>query len=226
MGRFGSDGSLEFVGRRDHQVKLRGYRIELEEIGLAAAEHPTVSECVAILRADDADPRIVAYLVPRAERTVPIAELRSLLEARLPDYMIPSAFVVLNRLPLTTTGKLDQRALPAPAPGPQAPDGVPRTPLEQAIAAMWAEVLPVKAVGIRDNFFALGGHSLLATRVLARIQQAFRVELPLRAIFEAPTVAAMAERVTAAQRAPSEDLDSPVRPLSRDAYRRAAGRSS
>jgi amino acid adenylation domain-containing protein len=178
------DGSLEFHGRLDHQVKLRGFRIELGEIEAALLEHPSVQAAVVILREE----HLVAYL---ASPQVSEADLRALLASRVPDYMVPSTFVQLPSLPLTPNGKVDRSALPAP-PRPRAGEQAPRTPAEQQLAAIWAEVLGLEQLGVEDNFFALGGHSLLAIRVISRIQRDLGVELPLRALFDAPTVRGLA----------------------------------
>jgi len=198
-GRYLADGNLEFLGRVDNQVKVRGYRVELGEIEAALAEHPAVRECAVLAREDTPDDRrLVAYVVP-ADAAVPRAgELRSFLQVRVPDHMVPSAFVLLDALPLTPNGKVDRRALPAPDQSrPDLAEAFvgPRTPVEQTIAAIWGELLKVERVGVHDNFFELGGHSLLAAQVIARIRAAFEMELELRALFESPTVAALAERV-------------------------------
>ncbi|MBV9773327.1 MAG: amino acid adenylation domain-containing protein, partial [Gemmatimonadetes bacterium] len=194
--RWRTDGELEFLGRVDHQVKVRGFRIEPGEIEAMLAEHPQVREAVVLVREDvPGDPRLVAYLTAEGEAPAP-AELRAHLKVHLPDYMVPGAFVALDALPLTPNGKVDRKALPAPS----ADAGVdsftaPRTPSEEILAGIWAAILGVEQVGVHESFFALGGHSLLATRVISRIREAFGVELPLRALFETPTVAELAARV-------------------------------
>ncbi|HEX7242004.1 MAG TPA: amino acid adenylation domain-containing protein, partial [Longimicrobiaceae bacterium] len=209
-GRRRADGEVEFLGRVDFQVKIRGYRVEPGEIEAALREDPPVREAVVLLR-DDAggDPRLVAYVVPEAGERVSTSELRGRLGGKLPGYMVPGTYVVLERLPLTANGKVDRRALPAPERGPEEEFVGPRTAAEELLAGIWAEVLRVERVGVEDNFFVLGGHSLLATQVVSRARQAFGVEVPLRALFEAPTVSALAGRIealrsTAASAAPIE----------------------
>jgi amino acid adenylation domain-containing protein len=190
-------GELEYLGRIDQQVKLRGFRVEPGEVEAVLRRHPAVREAVAVVR-DDAPggARLVAYVVPAAGAAPDAAELRAWAAGRLPESMVPSAWVALDALPLTATGKTDRRALPPPERTADADAYVPpRTPTEELLAAIWAEVLGAERVGAADDFFALGGHSLLATRVVARIRDALGVELPLRALFEAPTVAALAARV-------------------------------
>jgi amino acid adenylation domain-containing protein len=190
--RWRRDGTLEFLGRVDHQVKLRGFRIEPGEVEAVLREHAAVREAAVLLRGAGEEARLVAYVAPAA------GEVEALLERlreRLPAYMVPSAVVELERLPLTPNGKLDRGALPAPEYGGEEGYRAPRTPLEEVVAGIWAELLPVERVGAGDDFFALGGHSLSATRVVARIRDTCGVELPLRALFEAPTVEALAARV-------------------------------
>ncbi|HEY0169639.1 MAG TPA: amino acid adenylation domain-containing protein, partial [Pyrinomonadaceae bacterium] len=190
------DGNLDFIGRLDHQVKVRGYRIELEEIEARLGQHAAVARCVVVARADGADERLVAYVVGRGDGLPGAAELRGFLAERLPDYMLPSAFVALDELPLNANGKVDRRALPAPGTTPEQGAGAPlRTQTEGVVAAMWAEVLGLESVSAEDNFFELGGHSLLATRVFSRVREAFKVELPIRTIFDAPTLAQLARRI-------------------------------
>ncbi|HEU0078022.1 MAG TPA: amino acid adenylation domain-containing protein, partial [Longimicrobiaceae bacterium] len=194
--RWLATGELEYLGRMDSQVKVRGFRIELEEIEAALERHDRVHRAVAVVREDEpGDRRIVAYVVPVDERVSPV-ELRAHLGGQVPEYMVPSVFVSLSTLPLTTSGKVDRRALPAPeSSGATGKHGEPSTPTEEVLAAIYADVLRVERVGAGDDFFELGGHSLLATRVVSRVRQAFGVELPLRALFEAPTVAGLAGRI-------------------------------
>jgi amino acid adenylation domain-containing protein len=192
LARYLSSGEIEYLGRLDHQVKLRGVRIELGEIEAAVARHPGVREAVALLREDRlGDPRLVVYATGDA---LPGAlELRAFLAGSLPEPMIPAAVVGLDALPLTPSGKVDRRALPPP--GEIALDTAaavpPRSPVEEALCEIWADVLGVRP-GAHDNFFALGGHSLLAPRILAKVRQAFHVDLPLRVLFDHPTVAQLA----------------------------------
>ncbi|MER8187539.1 amino acid adenylation domain-containing protein, partial [Kitasatospora sp. NPDC094015] len=199
------DGRLESVGRADDQVKIRGYRIELGEIQAAVAAHPEVREAVVVVREDTpGDRRLIAYVVPAPGQAVPAADvLRKHAALALPDYMVPSAFVALDALPLTAHGKLDRRVLPQPAPE-WAPAGrEPRTATERALCTLYAEVLGLAAVGVEDDFFALGGHSLLVTKLVSRVRAEFGVELTIRTVFEASAVAALAERIGAAEEARS-----------------------
>jgi amino acid adenylation domain-containing protein len=210
VGRWLGDGTLEYLGRTDHQVKLRGLRIELGEVEAALAEHPSVREAVVLARQDSpGDTRLVAYLVPGGEAGLSTEELRGWLRGKLPEYMVPAAFVVLDRLPLSPNGKVDRHALPVPdAAGARSDDSYvrPRGPVEETVARIWAEVLGVERVGTQDNFFDLGGHSLLAIQVLSRLRQAFSINLPLRTLFEEPTVANLARVITQSQAESTEDL--------------------
>jgi amino acid adenylation domain-containing protein len=216
--RWGADGTLEFLGRVDAQVKIRGFRIEPGEVEAQLAAHPTVRDAVVLVREDaPGDRRLVAYAVPSAD-PVGAAELREHLRARLPEHMVPSAIVVLEDLPLTRNGKVDRAALPAPeTAGAGRERAAPRTPVEEVVAGIWAEVLGVEQVGAGDDFFELGGHSLLATQVVSRVREAFRIELPLRAVFEAPTVAGLALRVERlrSRAAPADEVP-PLLPVPRD----------
>src|SRR5215471_7515415 len=204
LARFLPDGNVEFLGRIDDQVKIRGFRIELGEIEAVLSQHPAVLETVVVAR-DDAPSgkRLVAYVVHRDDADISVNELRSFLKQKLPDYMIPSAFAVLDVLPLTPNGKVERKALPAP--GPSRPEleqwyQAPRTPAEEMLVEIWAEVLKLASIGVHDNFFDLGGHSLLATQVISRIRGSFQVEVPLRALFESPTVAGLAGHIEEARR--------------------------
>jgi amino acid adenylation domain-containing protein len=198
--RWRADGNLEFLERLDHQVKLRGFRIELEEIEAVLARHPNVRQAVVQLREDQpGEKSLVAYLVSaNAHPQVAPTDLRDFLKDQLPTYMVPSAFVVLDKVPLTRNGKVDRQALPAPDSNRRALDLnliAPRTAMEELLTDIWCDVLGLARVGIHDNFFELGGHSLLATQVASRIRTAFSIELPVRALFEVPTVAELAGRV-------------------------------
>ncbi|MET0396796.1 MAG: amino acid adenylation domain-containing protein, partial [Longimicrobiaceae bacterium] len=196
--RWTAAGEVEYLGRTDFQVKIRGFRIEPGEIEAALLEQAGVREAVVLVREDapgSAGPRLVAYVVPATGAEVTAAELRTELSRRLTQHMVPASYVVLERLPLNANGKLDRRALPAPEPEAGAARVAPRTATEEVLAGIWAEVLRLERVGVEESFFGLGGHSLLATQVASRARQAFGVEVPLRALFEAPTVAALAARV-------------------------------
>ncbi len=218
--RWTADGELEYLGRTDFQVKIRGFRIELGEIETALRAHPALQDAVAVVREDvPGERRLVAYLVAAEGGTVPAAaELRAALKERLPDYMVPSAFVPLDALPLTPNGKTDRRALPAPDAAGGAADtfAAPRNPAEERLAAAFAEVLGVERVGVHDDFFVLGGHSLLAMRVVTRLREALGIEVPVRALFEAPTVAELAPRVDALRRAGAAAAGPPLLPVPRD----------
>jgi amino acid adenylation domain-containing protein len=200
--RWSARGELEYVGRKDQQVKVRGYRIELGEIEARLMQHEGVGEAVVVVRAEEGDQRLVAYVVRAGEQEVSVSELRSYVKEGLPEYMIPGSFVTLAELPLTANGKVNRRALPAPerSLNEGTEQALARTPGEEVLAGLWSEVLKVSVVGIHDNFFELGGHSLLATRLISRVRQAFSVEIPLRTLFESPTVAEFAERVEVAVR--------------------------
>ncbi|HEY8647506.1 MAG TPA: amino acid adenylation domain-containing protein [Gaiellaceae bacterium] len=204
--RFLPDGNIEFLGRIDSQVKIRGYRVEPSEIERSLERHPAVRQAAVVARDDGAgDPRLVAYVVGSSE--VGADELRAFLRETLPDFMVPSSVVALDALPFTSSGKVDRRALPDPAVAETREYVAPRTPLEEALASIWAEVLRVDRVGVTDDFFALGGHSLLATQVVARVRSDY-VDIPLHSIFTAPTVEQLAEVVleTELERMVEDDL--------------------
>jgi amino acid adenylation domain-containing protein len=210
--RYEAGGNLIFIGRKDEQLKIRGYRVEPAEIEAALVEHEAVRECIAMRREDVAgDPRLVAYCVCGEEVQPSASELRSFLAERLPVHMLPSAFVLLAALPLTGHGKVDRNKLPAPdqTRAATAEYTAPRTSVEMQLAAIWQEVLGVERVSINDNFFDLGGHSLLATQVISRVRESFRIKLPLRALFEAPTVELLAIRVAAELEEATVELDGP-----------------
>lgn len=201
LGRFQSDGSIQFLGRRDNQVKIRGFRIELGEIEAGIASNPSVRDAAVVLREDlPGMRRIVAYVVLR-DGGSEVSGIRDFIKASLPDYMIPSAFVALESFPLLPNGKVDRNALPPPEEGAEArrigASDAPKSQVEKAIAQIWAALLGVKEVGIRENFFDLGGHSLLATQVISRIRDALHCDLPLITMFETPTVEELASIVEA-----------------------------
>ncbi|WP_197093714.1 non-ribosomal peptide synthetase [Nonomuraea sp. SBT364] len=208
LGRWRADGTLEFLGRADDQVKLRGYRIELGEISSALAAHPRIVEAATVLDGGT-DPRLVSYVV--AGSPVDIAELRGFVAGTLPGYMVPSVIMVIDRLPVTANGKLDRKALPAPGlAGPVVSRG-PRTPRERALCDLFAEVLGTDRVGIDDSFFDAGGNSLSAVRLVSRARSVLGVELPIRLVFEAPTVAGLAGHLAEA----SGHVQIPLRPAAR-----------
>ncbi|MDY7076204.1 MAG: amino acid adenylation domain-containing protein, partial [Chloroflexota bacterium] len=221
LARYLPDGNIEFLGRIDHQVKVRGFRIELGEIETVLSKHPAVQQATVLAREDEpGEKQLVAYVVPEDETRPDVGELRAFLKESLPAYMVPPAFVVLEAMPLTPNGKVDRRALPAPdgtRPDLDETFVAPRTPEEEILAGIWSQVLGVERVGVYDDFFDLGGHSLLATRLASRVREAFQVELPLRDLFETPTVAQLAEIVRAAGRDEGELPISPIEPIPRDA---------
>jgi acyl carrier protein len=201
LGRILDDGNFEFLGRKDQQVKIRGVRIELREIEDLLQRHESV-ENAAVVDLEDVSSNkyLCAYVVLRKNADVGV--LREFLAQNLPAYMVPSAIVVMDDLPLTTSGKLDRRALPTPAEAHakgQKDFIGPRTPVEESVADMMCQLLGVERIGINDNFFELGGHSLLATQLLSRVRTILDVEVPLRALFEAPTVAGLALAITQLQ---------------------------
>ncbi|TCP59426.1 amino acid adenylation domain-containing protein [Tumebacillus sp. BK434] len=211
------DGRLDYLGRLDHQVKVRGFRIELGEIEAALLQHPAVRETVVMVREDAAEEkRIVAYLVTKAGELT-TAELRDWTGRTLPGYMIPSAFVRLEAMPLTANGKVDRKALPAPdgARHDGTPYLAPQTDTEQKLSAIWSDVLGAERVGLLDNFFEIGGHSLKATQIASRIAQELCVEIPLRDLFEHPTVSQLAVRVEQAQHAGHEAEAMTILPYAR-----------
>ncbi|HVG31078.1 MAG TPA: amino acid adenylation domain-containing protein, partial [Pyrinomonadaceae bacterium] len=222
LGRHLPDGRLECLGRVDHQVKIRGFRVELGEIEAVLAAHPAVEEAAVLARGEGTSQRLVAYVVPASAEGLAAptgGELRDCLREKLPEYMIPSAFVMLGAMPLTRNGKIDRRALPeAESLGDESGEGyvAPRTPAEEVIAATWAELLGVERVGVEENFFDLGGHSLLVTQVISRVREAFGVEIPLRVLFEQPTVSGLARGVEEALRDAAGVQAPPIVPVGRD----------
>ncbi len=235
LARWLPSGELEFLGRIDHQVKVRGFRIELGEIEAALLRHTRIAEAVVVAREDrpaenaterlELEKRLAAYVVPRREPVVATAqsaaslslieELRAWLVGQVPDYMVPSAFVVLEVLPRTPNGKLDRKALPVPTAAAVDRWDPPRTPSQELLAGIWCEVLGRERIGVHDGFFALGGHSLLAARVVSRVRGTFGIEVPLRRMFEAPTVAALAAEIEAL-RTSGTPAAPPIQRLPRD----------
>jgi amino acid adenylation domain-containing protein len=222
--RYRPDGTIEYLGRLDSQVKVRGFRIELGEIETVLEQHPDVNQAVVVVREDvPGDQRIIAYLIGK-ESTPEANALRAFAQTRLPAYMIPSTFVTLSEFPLTPNGKVDRRALPAPEGDLVAGTAyvAPSTPEEILMAEVWADILDLPQIGAEDNFFELGGHSLLATKMMSRVRDAFQVEVPLRTLFEAPTLATFALAVAQIkEHAPTQKA--PLAPIARSARRQQNG---
>jgi amino acid adenylation domain-containing protein len=199
LAKWNPDGNTEMIGRVDHQIKIRGFRVEAGEIETVLRQHPTVRDAIVIAREDGpGDKRLCAYIVLDESEAPVIGDLRDFLKKQLPQYMLPNDFVFLGRFPLTANGKIDRRSLPAPDTRRSDLNdafATPQTQIEEFLAEMFADVLRVKKVGIHDNFFELGGHSLLAVRFISRLREALQVDLALRALFEAPTVAELAKSV-------------------------------
>ncbi|MBA3354610.1 MAG: amino acid adenylation domain-containing protein [Pyrinomonadaceae bacterium] len=216
LARYLADGNIEFLGRIDHQVKIRGFRIELGEIEASLSRHPTVRGTVVVAREETpGEKRLVAYVAGNEEGPIRVDELRRFLKEKLPAYMVPSAFVLLDELPLTSSGKVDRRALPAPEQTRTEQDGAfvaPRNELELQLTKMWEKVLGVQPVGVTDNFFDLGGHSLLAVRLFAQIEKVFGKNLPLATLFQAPTVEQLIPVVSAQESSAPWSSLVPVQP--------------
>jgi amino acid adenylation domain-containing protein len=210
MARYLADETIECIGRIDQQVKLRGHRVELGEVEAALAQHESVSDSVVVVRESaPGDKRLVAYVVGRPGVTISVDLLRGHLKGKLPDFMIPSAFATLDELPLTVNGKVDRQALSELEPPGERrlqESELPRTAVEEVIAIFWAEVMGVDRVGVHDDFLELGGHSLLVTQLASRLQEAFRIEIPIRTLFESPTVAQQSERLEDLGRAARRDV--------------------
>jgi hypothetical protein len=216
LARYHSDGNLEFLGRADFQVKVRGYRIELGEIEAVLGQHPAVRENVVMAREyAPGDKRLVSYVVFEPDSAPPTDRLRAFLRDKLPDYMIPSYFIALSALPLNANGKVDRRSLPIPdrtRPDLEESYVAPRTATEELLVDFWSNVLGCARIGVNDSFFELGGHSLLATQLISRVRDAFQLDLPLRHIFEAPTVAGFAQKMLDVE-ARSGDIEQTARLL-------------
>jgi len=195
LARWRPDGNLEYLGRIDSQVKLRGFRIELGEIEAVLTQHQAVKEAVVNLYEADDNKRLVAYLTTDSAANDFVVAVKDWLKARLPDYMIPSHFTVLEQLPLTPNGKIDRKALPAPETNTSAKNTLPRDAIELQLLGVWETVLDVHPLGIHDNFFELGGHSLLAVKLMSHIQQQCECRLPVSALFQSPTVATLAQQL-------------------------------
>jgi acyl carrier protein len=201
LARHRPGGSIEFLGRLDHQAKIRGFRIEPGEIESTLRRHPKIQDALTLAREEiPGDKRLVAYIIAGQGEPPRADELRDFLKQTLPDYMVPAAFVFLDALPLTANGKVDRKALPAPeVSGPEAPDSwlAPRNAVEEILAAIWAKLFNRNAIGVCDNFFDLGGHSLLATQLVSRVRKRLSLELPVRAVFENPTLAQLSAYIAA-----------------------------
>ncbi|MDB5905726.1 MAG: linear gramicidin synthase subunit, partial [Betaproteobacteria bacterium] len=218
IARYSGDGELVFLGRADDQVKVRGHRIEIGEIEFALSRHPGVRNAAVAVRVDAGDARLVGYVAAADDASPSAGELRRFLAAQLPEYMIPAAFVFLDALPLTPNGKIDRRALPAAdgaAVASAARYEVPATETERAIAAVWQALLGIESVGVHDNFFELGGHSLLATQMVSRLRSALAADVPLRAVFDTPTLRELAARVEALRGAGAGNDAEPILPVAR-----------
>ena len=220
LARYLPDGNIQYLGRADYQVKIRGFRIELGEIEAALAQHPAVAQAVVTVHEGArGEKRLVSYVVAQPRCAPTVIELRTFLKNKLPEHMVPAGFVLLDSFPLTSNGKVDRRALPSP--GETRPEldkafVASRTPTEELLADIWSQVLNVERVGIYDDFFDLGGHSLLATQVVSRIRETFQVEMPLRCLFETPTVAGLAESLALSRRDGQSLELSSIQPVPRD----------
>ncbi|PJN92113.1 thioesterase domain-containing protein, partial [Bacillus sp. mrc49] len=217
LARWREDGSLDYMGRADHQIKIRGFRIELGEIEATVAQHSDIEQVAVVVREDNpGDKRLVAYVVSGSNVTFDAAHVRRSVAEGLPDYMVPSAFVEMEELPLTPNGKLDRKALPAPEFNAVQSGRGPRTPQEEILCDLFMEVLDLPHVGIDDGFFDLGGHSLLAVQLMSKIREALGVELSIGNLFEAPTVAGLAERLEMGTSQSALDVLLPLRKNGRE----------
>ncbi len=219
LGRFLENGDIEYLGRIDNQIKIRGFRIELGEIETLLAAHPHIRECLVTTAKDARGENIIAaYFVPVKDQTVTSKELRAFLREKLPEYMVPSAFVMLEAFPLTPNGKIDRKALPDPTTHRidlQRTYVPPQTPTEEILASIFSEILSVPKIGSNDHFFELGGHSLLATQLLSRIRDKLEVDLPLKALFEHPVVNEMAREIDRLKQETSGVKEPPIKPIER-----------
>lgn len=230
LARYHPDGNIEFIGRLDYQVKIRGFRIELSEIEAAISQHPQVQTAVVSSHEEETGNKyLVAYVVPNNQVLDPKSEIPSLessdlrchLRKQLPEYMIPKAFILLETLPLTPNGKVDRKALPVPdskRPEMEATYIAPRNPVEEVIASIWAQILGLEQVGINDNFFDLGGHSLLATQLISRLCQTFPIELPIKILFENPTIAKLSEAISMARSETMVGTAAPIQVVTRNGH--------
>lgn len=211
LGSMSDSGCLEHLGRKDSQVKIRSFRVDIGEVETTLVDHPGIKEAAVVAKdTQSGDSRLVAYLVANVQPAPTVTNLRTFIKSKLPDYMIPSTFMILDEMPLTRTGKVNRRALPEP--GNSRPEldisyAAPRTPDESELERIWVSVLDLDRVGIHDDFLLLGGHSLLATQIISRINATFQIDLPLRSLFESSTVAEMAAVITQYQKEPANDSD-------------------
>jgi hypothetical protein len=223
LARYLPEGELEYLGRIDNQVKIRGFRIELGEIEATLAEHPAVHEAVVMVREDvPGDKRLAAYVVPSPFEIFDTNEVRGALFEKLPAYMVPTSFVMLDQLPLTPSGKLDRRALPAPElSGIQSEREyvAPRTEVEESLAGIWTRLLKVERVGVNDNFFELGGHSVLVTRMISEVNSIFQVDISLRIVFETPIISSIASEIEKAMAGHTKSLEPEIIPIARELRR-------
>jgi acyl carrier protein len=220
LARYLADGNIEFLGRGDDQVKIRGFRIELGEIESVLAIRAGVKQAVVLVNEDGrGDKRLLAYVVADRDQNNSPEELRVYLKQQLPEFMVPSAIVLLPRIPLNANGKIDRQALPEPEMVETKAYVAPKTPSEEIVAKIWIEVLRRDRISANDNFFDLGGHSLLATQVISRVREQFRIELPIRAIFESPTISSLAEAIATADKSQLETPPPAIVRVSREQYR-------
>ena len=226
--RWLADGTVEFLGRIDNQVKIRGFRIELGEIESALAQHSDVREAIVVTRdAVTGGKQLVACIVPRAASPLTVGELQQFLAEKIPTFMVPTHFTLLEKFPLTANGKIDRARLPDPEsvqPISSAAFVAPRNPVEETVAKIWNEVLVREPIGIHENFFEMGGHSLLATQVMSRVARTFRVELPLRVLFESPTIAALSLQIAQSQNLTVSDQIEIKREIAPEAAEELLGR--
>jgi amino acid adenylation domain-containing protein len=219
LARYLADGQIDFIGRRDFQVKVRGFRIELEEVEAALSSHPAIRQCVVTVRSEGTEKQLVAYAVLDEARAIKAADMRSFLHGKLPEYMVPTQFITLDAFPLTPNGKIDRRALSTlEFKTPETSEGyaASRTMIEEMLVGIWSEVLDISRVGIRDNFFDLGGHSLRAVQMVSRIREVFQKELPIRLLFENPTIEAVAAFIESERNSSGNKVPPPLKRIDRN----------
>jgi len=219
LARWLPDGDIDFLGRIDHQVKLRGFRIELGEIESVLGQHPGIHGVIVTVREDQpGDKRLIAYLTHSQNESPNPSALRLFLKENLPEYMVPSAFVLLDKLPLNPNGKIDRKALPTPDQTYSEFEQSyvpPSSPIEEMLLAIWREVLNIDQIGIHDNFFELGGHSLLAIQLIVRINRQFQIEFPLYSLFKAPTIAGLSVQLETTLKQENPHTIPPIKALIR-----------